>query len=107
MDGTYVYIEKSSNYSYQKKTYSLHKYRNLVKAFLIVCCDGHIIDVLGPYPATTSDANILIHEFNEPNAPLRQYFKEGDVFILDRGFRDCIPLLKSLNYSVYYPLSIG
>lgn len=58
-DGTYTYIQKSSNYSYKKKTYSLHKYTNLVKPFMRVCTDGHIIDVLGPYPAPTSAADII------------------------------------------------
>lgn len=106
MDGTYVYVQKSSNYKYQKKTYSLHKYRNLVKPFLIVCCDGHILDVLGPYPATKSDADIIKHEFSNESFPLREYFREGDIFLLDRGFRDSIPLLQNLNYSVHYPLSV-
>lgn len=68
---------------YQKDTYSLHKYRNLMKPLLMVCCDGYIIDVLGLYPATTSDANIIINEFNEETKPLRRYFQAGDVFILD------------------------
>ncbi|RVE47928.1 hypothetical protein evm_007442 [Chilo suppressalis] len=106
MDGTYIYIQKSANYSYQKDTYSLHKYRNLIKPFIIVCCDGYIIDVLGPYAATKSDADILKDEFRDPLQPLRQYFKEGDIFILDRGFRDSISLLQNLNYSVHYPLSL-
>ena len=30
-DGTYVFIQKSGNISMQKRTYSGHKYRNLVK----------------------------------------------------------------------------
>lgn len=89
-----------------KKTYSLHKYRNLVKPFLVVCCDGYIIDVLGPYAATKSDADILKDEFYDSSKPMRQYFRECDVMILDRGFRDSISLLQSLNYSVHYPLSI-
>lgn len=58
-DGTYIYINKSSNYMFQKDTYSLHKYRNLLKPFLIVVCDGYIVDCVGPYKATTSDADIM------------------------------------------------
>ncbi|KAL0809876.1 hypothetical protein ABMA28_011356 [Loxostege sticticalis] len=104
-DGTYIYIEKSSNYLYQKKTYSLHKYRNLVKPFLFVCCDGYIIDVLGPYPATTTDADIINQEFRNEDSPCRQFFQAGDVFILDRGFRDALPLLNSCDYQVHVPLS--
>lgn len=37
---------------------------------------------------------------------LRNYFREGDVMILGRVFRDSISLLQSLNYSVHYPLSL-
>lgn len=106
MDGTYLYVQKSSNYMYQKDTYSLHKYRNLMKPFLIVCCDGYIVDVLGPYPATTSDANILLNEFSDDTKPLRQFFQPEDIFILDRGFRDCVPLLEQCNYTVHMPASL-
>lgn len=81
IDGTYLYVQKSSNYMYQKDTYSLHKYRNLMKPFLIVCSDGYIVDVLGPYPATTSDATIMSNEFSSETKPLRQYFQQGDIFI--------------------------
>ncbi|XP_028165256.1 uncharacterized protein LOC114356347 [Ostrinia furnacalis] len=105
-DGTYCYIEKSSNYMYQKKTYSMHKYRNLMKPFLMVCTDGHIIDVLGPYPATTSDADIMKNEFSNETKPLREYFNEGDAFVLDRGFRDSLPLLHQCGYRTYVPASL-
>lgn len=105
LDGTYIYVQKSSNYLYQKKTYSLHKYQNLVKPFLIVCSDGYIIDVLGPYPATTSDADIINKEFAS-GSYLREYFLPGDAFILDRGFRDALPLLNDCGYRTYVPGSL-
>lgn len=57
-DSTYLYVQKSSNYKYQKKTYSLHKYHNLTKPFLVVSCDGHM-DVFGPFAATQTDAEIM------------------------------------------------
>lgn len=41
-DGTYIPIYSKILYYFQKKTYSLHKYRNLVKPFLIVASDGYI-----------------------------------------------------------------
>lgn len=105
-DGTHIYVQKSSNYLYQKKTYSLHKYRNLIKPFLIVCTDGYIVDVLGPYPATTTHANIINQEFNEDTSSLREYFQPGDVLILDRGLRDSIPLLARCGYRVCVPSSL-
>ncbi|KAH9642810.1 hypothetical protein HF086_012304 [Spodoptera exigua] len=105
-DGTYININKSSNYSFQKDTYSLHKNKNLLKPFLFVACDGYILDCFGPYKATTSDADIMISLFDYENAPLRLYFQENDVFILDRGFRDSIRMLEGCNYRPYMPDSL-
>lgn len=105
IDGTYIYIQKSSNFLFQRKTYSLHKYANLLKPFLIVCCDGYIIDVTGPHAATTSDATImreLINE-NEEN-PFHYYFHTNDVFICDRGFRDVIEDMESCGYEAHMPI---
>ncbi|KAH9641226.1 hypothetical protein HF086_000061 [Spodoptera exigua] len=82
-DGTYIYIEKSSNY-----------------------CDGYIIDILGPCPATTTDSDIINSEFSDENSPCRQFFQPGDVFILDRGFRDSLVLLENCGYDVHVPLSL-
>ncbi|XP_072933637.1 uncharacterized protein [Epargyreus clarus] len=105
-DGTYIYINKSSNYMFQKDTYSLHKYRNLLKPFLLVTPDGYIVDCLGPYKATTSDADIMKSLFRDENSPLRQYFQNNDIFILDRGFRDSISLLEACSYKTYMPESL-
>ena len=74
-DGTYIYINKSSNYTFQKETYSLHKYRNLVKPFLLVASDGYIVDCYGPYKATTSDAQIMSALFEE-QSPLHFFFNK-------------------------------
>jgi hypothetical protein len=35
MDGTYLYIQKSSHNEMQRKTYSIHKHRHLVKPMII------------------------------------------------------------------------
>jgi len=35
MDGTYLYIHKSSNNEMQRRTYSFHKHRHLVKPMII------------------------------------------------------------------------
>ncbi|RVE52856.1 hypothetical protein evm_002513 [Chilo suppressalis] len=57
--------------------------------------------------ATTSDATIMLELFQSERSPIRQYFRQNDVFILDRGFRDSIPLLNSLNYNVYKPETLS
>ena len=34
MDGTYLFIQKSSNNSFQRRSFSMHKYRNLIKLMI-------------------------------------------------------------------------
>jgi hypothetical protein len=46
-DGTYVYIQKSANYSFQKQTYSMHKHRSLLKMMMIVTTNGKFLIFLG------------------------------------------------------------
>ncbi|XP_075990360.1 uncharacterized protein LOC142986011 [Anticarsia gemmatalis] len=108
VDGSYIYIQKSSNFLFQRKSYSLHKYQNLIKPFMIVCGDGHIVDVTGPYDATTSDATIMeqvLENHGGPmeEAPINFFLEEGDIFILDRGFRDAVPALEAHGYVTHMP----
>ena len=49
LDGTYIYIQKSSSYKFQRLTYSVYKGRPLVKPFIITTTDGYIVDVVGPF----------------------------------------------------------
>lgn len=100
-----MYIQKSSNFTFQKVTYSLHKYRNLLKPFLFVTCDGHIIDISGPYQATQNDATILNNLLDGPGRVIHWLLQFGDIFILDRGFRDSIPMLESHGYVGIMPES--
>lgn len=102
-DGTYIYIEKSSNFLFQRLSYSQHKFQNLLKPFLIVCSDGYIIDVLGPYSATTSDAAIMTSLCEDENNAFHWFFEPNDVFVLDRGFRDSIMSLEAFGYEAHIP----
>lgn len=69
---------------------------------MVVCCDGHIIDVFGPFAATQTDAEIM-NFLVSSNGSLHQYFRRNDVFILDRGFRDSISTLEALGFRVHKP----
>lgn len=102
-DGTYIYIEKSSNFLFQRLSYSLHKYDNLLKPFMIVCTDGYILDVTGPYAATTSDATIMQGIIRNEASPWHWLFREGDVFLLDRAFRDSVDSLEECGYEAHIP----
>ena len=86
-DGTYARHKKSSNNQFQKKTYSGQKKVPLCKPFTICTSDGHILDILGPYPANLNDAEILRILFQDPNV-LCKLLNENDFVVLDRGFRD-------------------
>ena len=63
MDGTYVFIQKSSAYRFQRLSYSMHKNKPLVKPFVITSTDGYIVDVMGPYLSNGkhNDASIIKH----------------------------------------------
>lgn len=104
-DGTYSYIHKSSNFQVLRQSYSLHKGRHLLKPTLIVGTDGYILAILGPYfsDARNNDAAILRAEFDRDGAALRNWFQDGDIFIVDRGYRDVIPFLETLGISHKMP----
>lgn len=105
VDGTYLNVQKSANFLFQRITYSLHKFRNLVKPFMIVCTDGYILDVLGPYAATTSDATIMRSIMEDEESPWHWFLQTDDVFILDRGFRDSISSIQEFGYNPQMPPS--
>uniref|UniRef100_K1RAW0 DDE Tnp4 domain-containing protein n=1 Tax=Magallana gigas TaxID=29159 RepID=K1RAW0_MAGGI len=63
LDGTYIYIQKSSNFAFARRSYCMHKHRPLVKPMMVVTTTGYIVSVLGPYLADSknNDASILRH----------------------------------------------
>ena len=75
-------------------SYCVQKKSCLVKPFLICTADGYIIDIYGLYPATWNDARIST-EIMEKDLDLRKLLLEGDIFILDRGFREALELLRN------------
>jgi len=82
LDGTYIYIQKSQQYTTQRRTYSAHKYRNLIKFMMVVAPNGNILDAAGPFLADgrNNDANILNNMSLDP-VSFMSFFKEGDLFI--------------------------
>jgi len=103
MDGTYLYIQKSSNFELQKMTYSLHKFRNLVKPMMVISTTGYILAVEGLFFADNgnNDANILKSMLYEEG--FDSFFFENDNLILDRGFRDCVSDIEERNFNVLMP----
>ncbi|KAJ8670934.1 hypothetical protein QAD02_002193 [Eretmocerus hayati] len=103
-DATYVYIQKSANYLFQRSSYSLHKHRCLVKPMIAVTTRGRIIKVFGPYSAQDSDATIL--EAIMESEFFLELFKEGDVFIVDRGFERVLAKLAARRFKTMMPCFI-
>ena len=101
-DGTYLRHQKSSNNDYQRKSYSGQKKTSLCKPFTVCMTDGYVVDILGPYNANYNDAKILEEELVK-NAYLKELLQPDDVFVLDRGFRDVVPLLEEKQYQVLMP----
>ena len=97
IDGTYLYYQQSTNFEVQKKTYSMHKHRNLWKMMGIVLPDGRFWDIIGPFYAD-GDHNdqwiwnyILLYNIGN----LKNHFRVGeDEFIADRGFQRALKHFK-------------
>lgn len=101
-DGTYLRHEKSSNNAYQRKSYSGQKKVPLCKPFTICTTNGFTIDAPGPFNGTMNDAEILRAVLADPNG-ISSILRPGDVFVLDRGFRDVIADLEGEGYTVLMP----
>jgi len=108
IDGTYLEVEKSSNFQGLRQTFNVHKGYHLLKPILVVAPDGFILTVLGPYfgDGRNNDAATLQDEFLYDVQGLRNFFEEGDIFVVDRGYRDAIPLLQELGIEHRMPATI-
>ena len=105
-DGTYARHQKSSNNEYQRKSFSGQKKTPLCKPFTICTTTGYVIDILGPYTAQQNDATIMKSVIDE-SSDLCTLMKEGDIFVLDRGFRDVKDFLEMKDFVVLMPAFKG
>jgi hypothetical protein len=88
IDGTYFYVQKSKNFDLQKRTYSSHKFRNLVKAMFIILPDGRIWDFAGLFFADGSHSDEFLWKYiiGENICDFSDCFQPEDQFLGDRGF---------------------
>lgn len=103
-DGTYYYIQKSSQYDFSRKTYSAHKHRPLVKFMSIVLPDGYVLESLGPYQSDGkhNDAALTRHII-DTNKRLTEFLQDRDVCVVERGFRDVLDAFKAMGYEYQMP----
>lgn len=92
LDGTYVYTCGSCNHAHQRKLYSGQKRRHLFKIIKIVAADGSIFDTFGPFPGIMNDAEIIKNIFDRTNIAS---LLNGDVVLVDRGFRGSVTSLQN------------
>ncbi|WAR09692.1 hypothetical protein MAR_034768 [Mya arenaria] len=66
---------------------------------------GHYMSVLGPYlsDGKNNDAKILNHIINTNVEDIKSYVHPGDIFVVDRGFRDSLQLLEDLGIQSKMP----
>lgn len=69
---------------------------------MCVTTNGLFAGVYGPYDARKNDADILA-EIMEQQGNIFQNLREGDVMVLDRGFRDCVRKLQERRFVVKIP----
>lgn len=100
-DGTYIFTNKSRNYEFQRLTYTDQKKRNFLKMMMCVSSDGTIIFALGPYSSHDNDAKVL--KMIAESTTALDNLCEGDVLILDRGFRDCVKFFADKGFEVKMP----
>lgn len=102
-DCTYNYIEKPSDFELQRKTFSAHKKRNLLKPLYLVFPSGYILEAAGPYfcDAKNNDAANIRHHYKHSDILL--FLEEDDFFIFDRGFRDVVDETTAQGQSVFMP----
>ena len=81
LDGTYIYIPKSTDHKLQRASYSGQKKRNLVKFMSIVFPNGYVLDTIGPFFGNENDAKFTEKIFLKVGE-LKTWPEESDNFIV-------------------------
>ncbi len=70
----------------------------------VVCTDGYIVGMLGPYLGRNNDASILSHALsNEHGARLLDVLGDQAMLVVDRGFRDALPAIEQAGLRYVHP----
>ncbi|CAF4440187.1 unnamed protein product, partial [Rotaria magnacalcarata] len=105
IDGTYLYIQKSRNNEFQRKTFNLYKKRSLLKPMMIVTTTGYIVACIGQFMSdfNNNDAAIMKDILLRNTDNILSWLKEHDILVVDRGFRDSIGVMKALGLEATMP----
>lgn len=75
----------------------------------MVTTTGYIVTIFGPFYSDfhNNDASILKHVMLNNYEEILTWIKDGDIMILDRGFRDSLGVLKTLGINAAMPSFLG
>ncbi|XP_033756201.1 uncharacterized protein LOC117338945 [Pecten maximus] len=106
IDGTYIYIQKSGNFQFQRRSYNTYKTRPLVKPMVYVTTTGYIVSVMGPYlsDSKNNDAGIIKHAEQGNMENMMNWLTEEDIIVVDRGFRYAVEMLQDLGIKSEMPV---
>lgn len=68
---------------------------------MAVTADGYVVQAFDFFAPGTNDATALSQIMDTPW--FRSFFRRGDVFVVDRGFRDVCDRLEREGFRVYMP----
>ncbi|XP_053378556.1 uncharacterized protein LOC123541039 [Mercenaria mercenaria] len=72
---------------------------------VVVTTTGYFVTIVGPFFADSknNDAAILNHMLRSNTEDIRNFVKEKDIIVVDRGFRDSVSLLEDLGLRAEMP----
>ncbi|RNA02794.1 Pro-Pol poly [Brachionus plicatilis] len=91
---TELFLTKPEQLCIIADTYCVQKKTHLMKPFVYEAAKREIMNVTGLYGATINDAEILRLKLKKSD-DLNDLIEEGDIFILDKGYRDAVDYLKN------------
>lgn len=67
--------------------------------------DGYIVDIQRPYfsNAANNDARVMVSELENDLNGMREWLQAGDIFVVDRGYRDAVAVLETMGIMVKMP----
>lgn len=105
IDGTYIYIPKSTNYRVLRQSFCMHKSAHLLKPIMVVTPDGWILDIHGPYfsDGKNNDAECLRDAMAEVHG-LKEFLMPSDIILVDKGYDRVVQhLVEDHSLSVFMP----
>ena len=82
LNGTYVHIEKLSDFELQKRTWCTYKMNNIVKMMVAITGNGYCFMAYGPYLSDSSNSDMhILNMLCDPNVMHNEISLLVDTFI--------------------------